>query len=361
MTRLTFPALVPKQAKSANVAFFVTTADQIARIAKINRLSRTVDGVPSGFQRPQIAGHIREIGDYLQRENAILANAIVLGFVNGASIKRVGVGYELVVDIGKGEAPGLIVDGQQRFSALMEIRRSGFEVPVSAFICESEEELRRQFILINNTKPLSKGLIYELLPNVSGLPHRYESRSEAAALVEALNYRRGSSLRGLIHGQTNPHGIIRDTVMQKLLMNSLSDGALRLFRDDTRLLHSRGVELVSEFFHAVKHVFHDAWVDHTPKTSRLVHGVGLTALGFVMEYIHAATGANRREQFITPLTALRPATAWTEGEWVLGNERRRWNGLQYVSADWKLLSFYLVREVQQALEGPLSANNRVRS
>jgi DGQHR domain-containing protein len=359
MTRLNFQALVPKQAKSAKVAFFVTTADQIARIARIDRLSRTADGMPSGFQRPQIAGHIREIGDYLQREDAILANPIVLGFVQGASIKRVAGGHEVVVDISKGP-PGLVVDGQQRFSALMEIGRKGFEVPVSVFVCESEEELRRQFILINNTKPLSKGLIYELLPNVSGLPHRFESRSEAAALVEALNYRRGSALRGLIHGQTNPHGVIRDTVVQRILMNSLSDGALRLYRSDARLLNSRGVELVSEFFHAVKHVFHDAWDGHTPKSSRLLHGVGMTAMGFVMEYIHASTGATRREQFIAPLTELRVATAWTDGEWELGTERRRWNGLQYVSADWKLLSFYLVRQVQQALEGPLSANNRVR-
>ena len=359
MTRLKFHALVPKQAESGKVAFFVTTADEIMRIAKIDRLSRTADGMPTGFQRPQIAGHIREIGDYLQRNDAILANPIVLGFVHGASIKRVDGGHELVVDISKG-APGLIVDGQQRFSALLEIRRPGFEVPVSVFICDSEEELRRQFILINNTKPLSKGLIYELLPNVSGLPHRYESRSEAAALVEALNYRRGSSLRGLIYGQTNPHGVIRDTVVQKLLMNSLTDGALRLYRDDPRMLNSRGVELISEYFHAVKHVFHDAWIGHTPKTSRLVHGVGMTAMGFVMEYIHASTGATRREQFIPALTALRPVTAWTDGEWELGSERRCWNGLQYVSADWKLLSFYLVREVQHALEGPLSANNRVR-
>jgi len=195
---------------------------------------------------------------------------------------------------------------------------------------------------------------------VSGLPHRYESRTEAARLVEELNYRRGSSLRGLIHGQTNPHGVIRDTLVQRLLMNSLSDGALRLYRDDTKLLHSKGVDLISEYFHAVKHVFNEAWDDHTPKSSRLVHGVGITAMGFVMEYIHAALGATQREQFIAPLTALRPATAWTDGEWVLGTERRRWNGLQNVSTDWKLLSFYLVRQVQQAIEGPLAANHRVR-
>lgn len=360
MTRLKFTVLVPTQARNAKVAFFVSTAAEIAKIAKIDRLTRTADGTPSGFQRPQIASHIREIGDYLQREDAILVNSIVVGFVGGASIKKSKTGQcELTVDISDG-APGWIVDGQQRFSALTEIRRSNFQVPVSAFICETEEELRRQFILINNTKPLPKGLIYELLPSVGGLPHRYQSRAEAASLVEALNYRRGSALRGLIHGQTNPHGVIRDTLVQRLLMNSLSDGALRLYRDDTRLLHTKGVDLISEYFHAVKHVFNDAWENHTPKSSRLVHGVGITAMGFVMEYLHAATGAIRREQFIEPLTALRPVTAWTEGDWELGDERRRWNSLQNVSSDWKLLSFYLVREAQRAIEGSHAANSHAR-
>src|SRR3546814_18821783 len=93
---------------------------------------------------------------------------------------------------------------------------------------------------------------------------------------------------------------------------------------------SSDLDLISEYFHAVRHVFHDAWDGHTPKTSRLVHGVGITAMGFVMEYLHSATGATKREQFIEPLTALRPATSWTEGEWELGTERRRWTSLQHL-------------------------------
>jgi DGQHR domain-containing protein len=360
MTRLTFQAIVPKQAKDTKVAFFVTTVEVIARIAKIDRLARDPEGAARGFQRPQIAGHIREIGDYLHRSDAILANPIVLGFVGGATLKKSKLGtYQIVIDITHG-APGWIVDGQQRFSALSEIGRKGFEVPVSAFICKTEEELRRQFILINNTRPLPKGLIYELLPNVGGLPGRYESRTEAARLIEILNYRNGSSLKGLIRGQTNPHGVISDTLLQRMLMYSLSDGALRLYGDDRRLIETKGVELISEFFHAVKHVFTDAWDNHTPKTSRLLHGVGITALGFVMEYIHSINGATRREQFIEPLIAIRPFTAWTEGEWELGNERRRWNGLQNVSSDWKLLSFHLVRHTQAAMETRRSAGKRVR-
>ena len=359
--RLKFTALVPTQSRNAKVAFFVSTVADIARIAKIDRLSRDQQGKASGFQRPQIAGHIREIGDYLQRKDAILANPIVLGFVGGASIKESKTGsQELSIDVSKGP-PGLIVDGQQRFSALMEVGRADFQVPVSAFICETEEELRRQFILINNTKPLPKGLIYELLPNVTGLPYRYSSRTEAARLVELLNYKNGSSLRGMILSQTNPHGIIRDTILQRLLMSSLSDGALRLYRETPKLLETKGVALISEYFHAVRHVFHDSWLGHNAVSSRLLHGAGITAMGFVMEYLHSAIGATQREHFIGPLTTLRPATAWTEGEWVLGSERRRWNGLQNVSSDWKLLSFYLVRKVQESTEGSLATDARVRN
>jgi len=361
MTKLTFQTIVPHQAKDTKVAFFTATVKDIERIANVDRMRRDAKGRLRGFQRPQIASHIREIGDYLRRPDAILANPIVLGFVDGAVLKRSKSGaHELTIDISRG-APGWIVDGQQRFSALSEISRPEFQVPVSAFICKSREELNRQFILINNTRPLPKRLIYELLPYVGGgLAERWDSRTAASRLCEILNYGEGSSLRGMINGQTNPHGVIGTTVLQRTLMHSMSDGALRLYADDPILVQTKGAELISEYFHAVKHVFHDAWENHTPKSSRLLHGVGVTAMGFVMEYIHSATGATKREQFVEPLAALRPVTAWTEGQWQLGSEVRRWNGLQNVDVDKKLLSFHLVRQVQTAIERRSRARNRVR-
>ena len=71
----------------------------------------------------------------------------------------------LEIDVSDG-APGLVVDGQQRLSALMQLEGRDFEVLVSAVICADEAELRRQFVLVNNTRPLPKSLIYELLPGV---------------------------------------------------------------------------------------------------------------------------------------------------------------------------------------------------
>ncbi|TIX50836.1 MAG: DGQHR domain-containing protein, partial [Mesorhizobium sp.] len=103
-------------------------------------------GALQGFQRPQIAGHIREIRDYLEKPNSILPNAIVVAFMGQAWLEPVTNPEsrlcQLVIDTSKGP-PGWIVDGQQRFTALSELRGRDFEVLVSGFLCETEEELQK--------------------------------------------------------------------------------------------------------------------------------------------------------------------------------------------------------------------------
>ena len=355
---LRFDALAPIQSPRLAVFTFVAKAGDIARIARIERAGRDDEGALQGFQRPQIAGHIREIRDYLEKPNAILPNAIVVAFTDRASLappstpkSRV---RQLTIDVSKGP-PGWIVDGQQRYTALSELRGRDFEVLVSGFLCETEEELQKQFILVNNTRPLPKALVYELLPKVGDLPERMASRSQAALVTEVLNYRKGSSLKGLIKQQTNPKGIIRDTVLQRVVMNSLSDGALRLYASDDDLLLQQGTKLMSEFYHAVQHVFFDDWVGKTPKTSRLVHGTGIIALGYVMDFLNGVTGATTRDDFANGLRLLKGKTAWSEGEWDFGSERRRWNGLQNVPSDIRQLSLHLVQVLKRRLSETVRA------
>src|SRR5262249_23924885 len=131
------------------------------------------------------------------------------------------------IDIEDGP-PGLIVDGQQRLSALAPLVEKSLQVFVSAILCQNEEELRRQFILINNTRPLPKELIYELLPGISELPERMSSRSMASALTQRLNFDRNSSLYRQIHLHTNPEGKIASNAIQRVIMMSRSHGALRI-------------------------------------------------------------------------------------------------------------------------------------
>jgi DGQHR domain-containing protein len=87
---LRFDALAPVQSPKLTVFTFVAKATEIARIARIERAGRSEDGALQGFQRPQIANHIREIRDYLEKPNSILPNAIVVAFTGHARLDPLG-------------------------------------------------------------------------------------------------------------------------------------------------------------------------------------------------------------------------------------------------------------------------------
>lgn len=337
----TYPAIFPRQGSKYSVFAFCANAREVLRFASIDRIARGEDGALTGFQRPQVASHIREIKTYLAQEDAVLPNSIVVAFTGGVSIEESGTSGTVTIDCSGGPV-GVVVDGQQRLCALEALSERDFEVFVSGIVCDGDDELRKQFILINNTRPLPKSLIYELLPTVDGLPDRLSSRSTAAALTERLNYDEGSSLRGQIKQHTNPGGVLQDTVIQRLVMASLRDGALR---DISRGApdNDAAFGLISEFFYAVQDVFGDAWIGHTPRTSRLVHGVGIMAMGYVMEYLHSARSLLLAEDFAAALAPLRGSTAWTAGVWTFGEGNQRpWNGLQFVPRDYIELSQFLL-------------------
>lgn len=320
------------------------------KFAAIDRIGRSAQGELSGFQRPQIAAHIREIKDYLELEDAVLPNPIVVAFTKGVTVKSLGNGIASIkISLANGP-PGFVVDGQQRLTALSHIDNKDFEVFVSALICSDEAELRRQFVLINSTRPLPKSLIYELLPGVEGLPHRLSHRARASLLTARLNYDERSSLKGMIYQHTNPGGIIRDTAIQRVIMNSLNDGIMReLIRRDCG--EEKCFSIISEFYRAVQRVFPDAWRSQTPKTSRLVHGAGIVALGYVMEVLALLDAAQTSEEFAKGLSALDGETAWTEGEWDFGNgDRRHWKAIQNVNRDIVMLAQHLIGIVRADLK-----------
>lgn len=334
---------------------FVTTAAELQQFAAIDRIARDASGRLKGFQRPQIAHHILEIRDYLGNPDAVLPNPIVVAFTSGVTVEDHADGLcRITIDVFDGP-PGLVVDGQQRLSALTQINGKPFEVFVAALICPDDAELRRQFVLINNTRPLPKSLIYELLPTVDGLPKRLSDRALAADLTARLNYDAGSTLRGLIHQHTNPSGVVRDTAIQRVILNSLSDGAMRdlIRRKDGT---DRCFQLASEFYGAVRTVFRDAWVGHTPKTSRLVHGAGIVALGYVMEVLAQLDAARTEDDFCRGLACLVDRTAWTSGEWSFDSgDRRHWKAIQNLNRDIVTLAQYLIGIVRADIRARRSA------
>ena len=341
MTTFTYLGVRAKQSSSHEVITIAARASEILQFARIDRAGRTSEGVLRGFQRPQIASHIVEIRDYLRTDDAVLPNPIVVAFTDHVEVvSRDGQVVEITIQVDD-EVPGFVVDGQQRLTALSGLPDKDFQVFVSVLVCQDLEELRRQFVLINSTRPLPKALIYELLPGVRGLPKRLTSRSFAATLTERLNFDCDSSLRGLIYQHTNPAGIIRDTSLQKVIMQSASDGAIREFSREEQF--GKGFYLISEFFSAVQKVFPEDWAGHNPKTSRLVHGAGIVAMGFVMETIAARSGATTAAEFAEGLKPLKGRVAWTSGYWQLSeSERVPWNAVENTPRQIMALAQHLV-------------------
>lgn len=349
MSKLTFSAIRAPQSTEHIVMCFTATALEISTFATIERIARDSEGHLSGFQRPQIASHIQEIKDYLTRDDAVLPNPIVVAFTDNVEVQEMNDHIvQITINVENGP-PGLVVDGQQRLSAFKLIPDKNFKIFVSALLCKNDAELRRQFVLINNTRPLPKSLIYELLPTVEGLPHRFSSRSFAADLTSRLNYDSSSSLKGMIRQHTNPSGIISDTAIQKVVMNSLHDGILREF-----IRSPEGAEksfrIISEFYRAVSLVFKDAWDGHKPKTSRLVHGAGIVAMGYVMELLALNLGSRTWEDFQKGLAPIVEKTAWTSGIWNFGQgDQRAWNSIQNTPSDTSVLAHYLMRIMRDSL------------
>lgn len=350
MTKYRFKAVRAQQAKGHDVFVFAAHPHDILSFAEIERVSRSDDGNLKGFQRHQVASHIRDIRDYLSRDDALLPNAVIVAFIDGVTIENLSDEVaEVTITMQGDKKPGFVVDGQQRLTALSGIDKPDFQVFVSALVCRDYNELRQQFVLINNTRPLPKTLIYELLPNVEGLPERFTQRKFSARIVDLLNFTRGSSLHGEIRQHTNPAGVISDTAVQRLIMNSASDGAIRdLVQYDDR--DDRAFRLISEFFHAVANVYKPAWAGMTPRFSRLRHGAGIVSMGFVMDHLYSAEGATERKQFEPGLRLLASYTAWTGGQWPLETwDTRPWNGIQNTPSDIDLLTRYLVSSIKKAL------------
>lgn len=344
--KLRFEGFLATQGSERSVVMIRATASEIAEIATVERLARDSDGHAVGFQRPQVAGHISEIRSYLEQDDAVLPNALVLAFVENARVIP-GKGAQCVLEVTVSDVPpGFVVDGQQRLTALTQTGREDFQVFASCLVCKDMQELRRQFILINNTRPLPKSLIYELLPGVDELPERLTSRALAAALTERLNFAEQSSLRHQVKMQTNPSGVIKDTALQKAILNSEAAGAIQvLMNGEDGVKQSQ--DLLNNYFSAVQQVFPNEWFQHKPTTSRLVHGAGVVAMGFVMDEIYARSHSSSVDSFVEGLRPLVGKTAWTEGHWHFADGAQiPWNNIEFTPRQIQQLAEHLVSLVR---------------
>jgi DGQHR domain-containing protein len=348
------------------------TPEEISAVSDVARLTRSDGGELLGYQRGEVRRHIQDIMAYLNSEDILFPNSIIIAFSsqvsfratrgaeNGDELAKVG---RLTIPLanGTGVKPGWIVDGQQRVTALLQSRRAGWPVPVNAFVADDVELQRDQFLRVNNTRPLPRGLILELLPEVSSpLPRALSSRKLPSALCDLLNREPASPFRGLIRrastsAAARKGAVVADASVIEMLEESLTTPAGCLFpyhNLTTAEIDTDSIwAILLTYWSAVRSTFPDAW-GKPPAQSRLMHGAGIRAMGRLMDRMIAGfhpREANLRATLEQELRKVAPKCRWTSGRWE--ELELDWREIQNVPRHTRLLSSFLVRAYLQTRGG----------
>jgi DGQHR domain-containing protein len=354
------------------VYLFSLTAGEILQVAEISRVARGDQGELIGYQRREVRQHVKEITDYLDGDGVLFPNPIIIALPSAVRWKgsrgpnvsdgiAEGGTIEIPLVGPGGGKPGWIVDGQQRALALAQSRRQDFPVPVNAFVADSVDVQRDQFVRINSTRPLPKSLVTELLPQVgSPLPPRLSASKVPSRLCDLLNSEEDSPFKGLIKrssssAEDRKTAVVTDTSLVDSLKESLNQASGCLFpyrnlssgeMDSTRIWQT----LVT-YWGAVRDTFPDAW-GKPPTKSRLMHGAGIRAMGKLMDLVMASidpTANEAVEKVRADLAYLAPHCHWTDGRWV--ELRMNWDEVQNVPRHINELSNYLVRTYRNSRVG----------
>src|SRR5437870_1583549 len=153
-------ALKIDQCKGRPLYLFCLTGDEILQIADISRVSRDEAGKLLGYQRAEVKRHVQDIVDYLNNEDIIFPNSLILALssrVRFTSSRGPQITDGLVVSgsieiplLQNSRKPAWIVDGQQRALAISKSQRRHLPVPVNAFIADDVALQRDQFLRVNN-------------------------------------------------------------------------------------------------------------------------------------------------------------------------------------------------------------------
>lgn len=344
-------------------SFFIKSSD-ILKIADISRIKRGENGALLGYQRGEVQRHVNEIVDYLNTQSVLFPNAIILAMASSVKFKQsrgpqIGdphceSGLLRIPLVVNGDKPAWIVDGQQRTLALMKSRRQDLLVPITAFVSDDFEIHRTQFLLVNKVKPLPSGLISELLPAVNTiLPASLAKNKIPSALCDILNRDPESPFYNLIIRETTDRkechkAVITDNSLLQVIRGSLNSmhGCLYQYRNvatgETDVESVR--KCVNIFWSEVKDLFPEAW-GKDPKCSRLMGGVGIRAMGTLMDRIMSSVNIadpQASEKVKAAISPLKDKCAWTSGNWELLNNIP-WNHLQNTPNHVNLLANMLIR------------------
>ena len=344
---------------------FALAAEEVALVADVARIARNDAGKLIGYQRAEVRNHVKQILDYLNSGDVLFPNGLILALPDTVHFKSsrgpattdgLATAGTLVITYSadpEAPRPAWIVDGQQRSRALSQTANTRIPIPVAGFVAPTVEVQRDQFLRVNTVAPLPSNLVTELLPEVISAPSpRLAKRRMPSALVDVLNREPESPFFGMIKrassdGDDLRKAVVVDTGLVETIRESLDSPSGVLFPYWNMATGSTDTEsilrILITYWSAVRDVFPEAW-GKPARRSKLMGGVGIRAMGRLMDRVMAQIDANdpqapelaRRE-----VARIKDACHWTSGTWPeIGLP---WNELQNVSRHISALSNFLAR------------------
>lgn len=331
----------------------------VTRIARIARIGYDHDSVLSGFQREQQKAWIKELTGKLNSPTASVTDPVTV-FMEKDIVTWTPVKFPAKIEKGinqpefgiitlpysenfhDDEKPAILIDGQQRSLAAGKTDRESIPILVTGYIEDLSDNqfLTDEFIKNNSHKNLPKDLL-DLLATISSpqvLPGKIEKRVEADLLTEILNRDETSPFHNLIKSPANPEGYIAMRSVIDMIQTSQRSGHLQ------GILKTEEQKIVLiNYWTAVSRVFDRAW-SLPPNESKLTHGVGIAAMGALMDVILPRIGkriwaANAVDLIVTELQLIANKCIWTEPEVPEGSEvtAEQADRIDEWESDWKHL------------------------
>lgn len=267
MAKIRIPATILKQ-KDKNLYLFKINS---ALLNKISYVTPRSEDNPDELQRVVNITRAKEIGKWLQDENSLLPNAVVIDLKQDVEIDATGIPDQVTISIPNPDDTddckiAYILDGQHRVKGFDYSDGIEFDLAVVAVHNVTESVRAKLFIDINSKQvKVDERLLLDLMAGTRILESDDERVYE---VIKGLDEESSSALHGKIQFLPEQKGKwIKNTTMLALLKPHIGNGGV-IYNKTT----GQQIEIFNAYFNAFKEVFEDAWNDQ--KTSVLTKSMG---------------------------------------------------------------------------------------
>lgn len=269
------------------------------------------------IQREQSKKRIKEIAEYLEKENTVFPNSIIINLSSvspdkeSSDVIKVKRNY---IEFNESDVVAMVIDGQHRLAGFNYVSNmmkkenlmDSFEVIVTIFIGLEVPQQAELFATINGKqKPVNKSILYDLSELTE---NEYTELMTTHLIVKWFNVDESSPWFAKIKMLGTGEGNISQSAFIDGLLPLLEDINLRkqsgkpvpIFR--SLFLRQEEEEIIAilyNYFKAFKEVFPNAWGDKKyilTKTTGL--GAMLKLLPYFYYYLHSSNSEYKKEKYV---------------------------------------------------------------